>query len=509
MNYLPAMVKVVRANANSFQRASNGRIARRAVESRAQISPAELLWPEMVKELAAIVEYSNDAVFSRRLDGTIATWNAAAERIFGYKAEEAIGRKSGLFLPPGRRDEFHGLLKRIRRGEVVEQFETERRCKDGRCIAVSLTLSPVRDASGELIGFSTIARDITEQRRAREALERSERALNDLFEGASVGLLWTTPRGRVLRANQAMLDLLECEAVDCVGLALSRFRTQGAGLGALLKRLASRETLHNFPATLRTKTGQAREVLIDAGAFCEGGGIVHLRWFVRDITLRKQLEREVLAISERERSAFSRELHDSLGQQLSGIRYLTNVLRDRLREAGSPEAEEAERIFNLLKQALEQARAVAHGLAPVRPEPEGLAEALRELAAQSSGIFRIKCQFCCPTSMLVCDTEAATHLYRIAQEAVHNAIRHGQAREIIISLTRTREQVRLRIADNGKGIETLSPRRKGMGLRIMQYRGGLLQGTVSISRRPGGGTEVCCVAPAKVLQAEGRNPRVQ
>ena len=165
------------------------------------------------------------------------------------------------------------------------------------------------------------------------------------------------------------------------------------------------------------------------------GKIVHLRWFVRDITRRKQLEREVLAISERERSAFSRELHDSLGQQLSGITYLTNVLRDRLHEARSPEVAGAERISNLLKQAIEQARAVARGLSPVRPEPEGLGAALKELAAQSSEVFGIKCCFRCPRPVLVDDSEAATHLYRIAQEAVHNAFRHGRAKRITIGLT--------------------------------------------------------------------------
>jgi signal transduction histidine kinase len=229
---------------------------------------------------------------------------------------------------------------------------------------------------------------------------------------------------------------------------------------------------------------------------------VHLRWFVRDITRRKRLEREVLAISERERTAFSRELHDSLGQQLSGITYLTNVLRDRLREACSSEAAAAERISGLLKQAIEQTRAVARGLSPVRPEPEGLTAALRELAARSGEVFEIECGFRCRRPVLVGDSEAATHLYRIAQEAVHNAHRHGQAKRITISLTRTQKQVRLRIADNGTGIGTLSPRRRGLGLRIMQYRAGLLQGTVSVRPRLEGGTEVSCIAPSRILRRE-------
>jgi len=503
------MAETAQATLKSPRRLSAGRGDPTPAAPAAETPLEGWVWPERARNLAAIVEYSNDAVFSRSFDGTIATWNAAAERIFGFSAKEAIGRGSRMILPRGHRDEFRRLIKRIRRGEVVEQFETERLRKDGRRIFVSLTLSPVREASGRLIGFSTIARDTTEQRQAREALRRSERALADLFEQASVGLLWTTRQGLVLRANQAVLGLLECTAEECLGLSLARFQTERAGMTALLKRLASRETLRNHQAALRTQTGQVREVLIDASAFWEEGKIVHLRWFVRDMTRRKQLEREVLAISERERSAFSRELHDSLGQQLSGITYLTNVLRDRLRDAGSPEAAAAERISNLLKQAIEQARAVARGLSPVRPEPEGLSAALKELAAQSSEVFGIECCFRCPRPVLVDHSEEATHLYRIAQEAVHNAFRHGHAKRITISLTWRRARVRLRIADDGRGIGTLSPRRKGLGLRLMQYRAGLLQGTVSVRPRPGSGTQVCCIAPAKVSRAQGEGARVK
>jgi signal transduction histidine kinase len=185
---------------------------------------------------------------------------------------------------------------------------------------------------------------------------------------------------------------------------------------------------------------------------------------------------------------------------------LTNVLRERLVEAGSSEANGAEHIFNLLKQARELARAVARGLSPVRPEPEGLCAALKELAMQTSERFGIMCQFRCSKSVLVGDSEAANHLYRVAQEAVHNACEHGLAKRVTIILARAGATVKLKILDNGKGIETLSPRRKGLGLRIMQYRAGLLQGTVVVQRRPEGGTEVCCAAPAAESVSDCRSP---
>jgi PAS domain S-box-containing protein len=468
----------------------------------APLAPSKFAgWPETHRHHAAIVEHSNDAIFSRTLQGAITTWNAAAERIFGFRAKEIVGRRSEVLLPPGRQDEFRKLLARIRRGEVVEHFETERLRKDGKRIYVSLTLSPIRDDAERLIGFSTIARDITEQRRVREALERRERELDDLFEEASVGLLLTGCDGRILRANPALLGILERKREDCVGRALSQFHPDRAALSELLRRLTGRETVRNLQTELRTRRGGVREVLLDANAFWENGRVVHIRWFIRDITRRKQLEREVLATSERERGAFSRELHDSLGQQLSGIAYLSNVLRDRLRDQGSSHAFDAAHISKLLKQAIKETRRVSRGLSPVRPEPEGLHAALNELAAHTRAVFGVACGLYCPKPVLVEDATVANHLYRIAQEAVNNAIRHGHARRVTIGLAQRRGEVALSIVDNGKGIAALSPTRKGLGLRVMQYRAGLLQGTFSVRRRPAGGTEVRCAVPAPRLNA--------
>lgn len=453
-----------------------------------------LAWPDEHTHLAAIVEHSNDAIFSRTLEGGIITWNASAERIFGFRAEEVIGQPSDVILPHGHRDEFGKLLACIRRGEVVEHFETVRLRKDSRHIHVSLTLSPIRDSSGRLIGFSTIARDITEQRRVLEALERRERELDDLFEEASVGLLLTTPNGRILRANPALLAILECQAEDCVGRGWHRFHPDRAALSELLKRMARRETARNLQTTLQARGKGAKEVLLEANGFWQDGKLAHIRWFVRDITRRQQLEREILAISERERCTFSRDLHDGLGQQLSGIAYLSNVVRDRLRERGSPEAAELDRISKLLKQAIEETRRVSRGLSPVRSEAEGLDTALGELAAHTSDVFGIACRFRCPAAVLVSDSTAATHLYRIAQEAVNNAIRHGHARRITIGLTQQLTQVVFTVMDNGKGIRALSPRRKGLGLRVMQYRISLLRGSCWVRPRASGGTEVRCIS---------------
>ena len=456
---------------------------------------ARRAWPDLDSQLAAIVEHSNDAIFSRAFDGTITTWNAAATRIFGYTAGEIIGRTSSALVPPGRRDEFKKLVARLRRGQVVEHLETERLRKDGARIQVSLTLSPIRDSSRRFIAFSTIARDITEQRRVRDTLARREQELNDLFEEASVGLALVGADGIVLRANQALATLLESAVERVAGRRFEVFHADEAVPKEMLKRLTKRETYHNFAVELRTARGETRFALVDADGLWEGGRLVHTRWFVRDISRRRQLERELLENSDRERRSFAQELHDGLGQQLGGVAYLTGVLRETLAERGAVEAVHAARIFDLVRKAIEDARRMARGLSPIREAPEALMEALGELAAQTSELQGIRCRLDRGGRVLVPDVALAGHLYRIAQEAVNNAIKHARPKTINLFLRHDGARLVLIVADDGRGIGPLSPTREGLGLRIMQYRASLVRGTLDVAPRHPRGTRVTCTVP--------------
>ena len=487
----------MRRSRQSALKRSNSRPRNTGEKSNSSPTGADrLLPPDLKIQLAAVVEFSNDAIFLRTFDGIITTWNAAAERTFGYNADEIIGRSSRVLLPPGRREEYQELVERIRAGQAVQHFETVRVRKDGKLLQVSLALSPVRDSSGRLVGTSTIARDTTEQGQMREALARSERELADLFEEASVGLLWVSPKGTVQRANRALLDLLQCRPEDCIGRPLKRFHSDSAFLNDLLAQLAGRQTLRNLATELRTSNGEIRPVIVDANSFWEKGRLVHSRWFVRDITQRKRLEREVLELSERERRSFAQELHDGLGQQLGGIAYLANVVQEQLAHRNAPEAGDAERVFMLVRSAIEQTRRLARCLSPIRPEPEGLMDALRELSLQTQEVFGVACDFKCQTPVLVEDSVLAGHFYRIAQEALNNALKHAEARALEIRLRRDHRHLTLTVRDDGEGIGALSPRRSGLGLRIMQYRADLIRGRLTVGRRQGGrGTEVNCTAP--------------
>ena len=190
---------------------------------------------EAQARLAAIVESSEDAIVSKTLDGVITSWNQGAERLFGYTAAEAVGQPITLIIPPERLDEEPAILERLRRGERVEHFETVRVAKDGRRLDISLTISPVRDGSGRIIGASKIARDITERKRAEAALREQARLLREVAAAGltihSAGSLDSVLRviaeeaRRILGAHRAVASLTVGD--DC-GQVISAVSTSGA-----------------------------------------------------------------------------------------------------------------------------------------------------------------------------------------------------------------------------------------------------------------------------------------
>jgi PAS domain S-box-containing protein len=247
--------------------------------------------------LAAIVDSSDDAILSKKLDGTITSWNKSAERLFGYTPEEAIGQHITLIVPWERRSEEEGILRRLAEGERVDHFETVRRRKDGSTLEVSLTISPIRDAVGRVIGASNVARDITERKRIEQALQQSEKKYREFAETASIALHWVSSDGTIIWANQAELEMLGYCSDEYIGHNISEFHADAPVLEDILNRLFRGDRIKEYEARLRAKDGSLRQVIIDSSALFEGGKFVHTRCFTRDISERKQAE-ELLRRSE-------------------------------------------------------------------------------------------------------------------------------------------------------------------------------------------------------------------
>ena len=324
---------------------------------------------EELARLAAIVEFSEDAIVGKDLEGTITSWNTGAKRIYGYSAEEAVGRPISMLIPAESADEGNKILERIRHGENVEFDETMRVRKDGTQMYVALTVSPIQDAKGQLVGASAISRDITE---------------------------------------------------------------------------------------------------------------------------RKNLEREILEATGREQQRIGRELHDSVGQELTGVSYLAKSLSHKLSAKSLPETETAETIVSAVQQAIGEIRHAIKGLTPVEVDAGGLTVALEQLAVTTQSRCGIDCRFECDRDVLIEDNNVATHLFRIAQEAINNAVKHAKAKHIVVNLGAENGCIKLEGRDDGVGIKTDLDRHLGMGMRIMKYRAGVIGAKLDVSPGEEKGTVVCC-----------------
>jgi PAS domain S-box-containing protein len=210
-----------------------------------------------------------------------------------------------------------------------------------------------------------------------------------------------------------------------------------------------------------------------------------------DITERRRLEQEVLNISEQEQRRIGQDLHDGICQQLAGIELTAQVLEQALARKSKKHSTQAGQIATHLRGVISQTRQLAHGLCPVVLESEGLMAALRELAHDTAQMFRVECVFRCDRPVQVHHVATATHLYRIAQEAVGNALKHGKPRRIEIGLAAEADRIFLAVKDDGCGIPDPPPR-NGAGLRIMQYRAGMIGGSVVVQRGEPDGTTVAC-----------------
>lgn len=218
---------------------------------------------------------------------------------------------------------------------------------------------------------------------------------------------------------------------------------------------------------------------------------------LQEIEERKRLEKALLDVSEREQRRIGRELHDSIGQQFTGIAFMAKVLEDRLATKLPDEAANVAEIAKLIKQAMGQTRGLARGLHPVDLDAGSLMSALQEFAATTEHLFGIRCTFKCDKPGPMDDAAAVVHLYRIAQEAVTNAIKHGGAKNIQIELAYDGDNSVLAVRSDGRDFPGMQVKGTGMGLQIMNHRAEMIGGSLDILRGDKGGTVVTCVFPKK------------
>ncbi len=456
-------------------------------------------------QLAAIVEWSEDAIIGKALDGTIESWNAAAERIFGYSRAEALGQSAAMLVPPEHQAEFRSVLDRVVRGEHVGHIETVRQCKAGETIHVSHSVSPVCDNSGQIVGASAISRDITERKLAEAALHDREERLRAVLDTATDAIITIDRDGIIQGVNPATSQMFGYGQDELVGRNVTMLMPppycdeHEDYIARYLQTGEARIIGTGREVSARRKNGTTFPVDVAVSE------IDHLGIFtgiIRDISERKRLEHEVLDIAANEQRRIGQGLHDELGQHLGGLGMTADALAKRLaRQQNATEADMARGIQQGLKEAGALVRTLAYGLVPVDVASHSLADALNGLAARFHEREGLDCTFDCPDDVNVEDNQTATHLFRIAQEAATNAIRHGSPSHIRITLVKQNDLGILTIRDDGTGYRASPPdQTEGVGLRSMRYRADQIGARLDVQSSPGEGTTVTCTIPLEPVR---------
>jgi PAS domain S-box-containing protein len=371
--------------------------------------------------------------------------------------------------------------------EVQKEFRVK--SNDGRYRRYAAIARPLLDGGNPPRGLVGVIQDITERHDAEVRLRRSEELLRATTANTAdtLVLVDTAMRVRFINKNVGGMTIEQIIGRE-IGVLLPEAARDGV-LDKLRHILDTGET-----ATYEFESSEADEVhyfenravlVRDAGI---GSGI---SISTRDITERKRLEQEILDVSGRERQSIGRDLHDGLGQELTGVALMLRGLAGRVRQRYPEVVDSVNEIVGLVNQSIENARSLARGLLPVRTETGGLVFALRELASRSRDLYGLEVNFRAEVwPRLTLDETDASHLYRIAQEALTNSARHGHATLVDIFLLATRNTFLLCITDDGEGFRVPTSPYTGMGLKIMKYRAGMIGAKFEIAPNEPRGTVV-------------------
>jgi PAS domain S-box-containing protein len=495
-------------------------------------------------EKARLLDLTHDAIIVRDLNGRITYWNHGAEEIYGWSSEEAIGKVSDTLFQtvfPGTVEE---MIKELHRSDrwTGELIHTRR---DGRRITVLARKTLDRDSEGNPASVLQNITDISARKQIEDALLEAGERFRFMAEAMHQKIFTAKPNGEVDYLNAQWKEFTGLPTDTMMGWGWVTFihpddleenvhgwkrslatgadfelehrfrRKDGTYRWHLSRSYAMRDAAGKITLWIGSSTDiddmmRAQEELMEAEVQLADRA-VQLKGLVTERTAelteahaqllletegRKRLEAAIADAIENERERLGRELHDGLLQELTGIAMMIHVLAKTLREPAPVQAKEAERLCRMLETAHGNARDLSKDFYPVELKQHGLLVALNGVAQRARDKFGISCVVQANANATQTLSESkAVQLFRIAQEAVQNAIKHARADKIVIHLVRKKGVWQLTVKDDGVGLPDTILESGGMGLPIMRYRAQIIQGTLVVSNDKGRGTLVSCTVP--------------
>ena len=417
-------------------------------------------------------------------------FNVPAERILGKTAREVLGHDNYAVAEPHIRAALAGQPQ-----HYEDEFETP----SGKFI-LNITCTPDPAEDGSIRGIFALSHDITERKILEQQLSASRAHLEAIINAAADGIITVDKNGKVHDFNPAAERIFDRPADSIIGQDARQILAPSCQAcqeypKCFLTGSCPHNSSHPQELTGYGRDGRQFPIEITSSEINHQGLVAVL---IRDISERRVLEREVIDAATQEQARIGRELHDGIGQQLTALSMLAVSIGKKLLTAGNAgAAAEIDKLVEHLQVSLNESHRLAQGLSPVEIDPEGLAEALSELARDVRETSGIACSYYGTPELQVHDSDTALHIYRIAQEAVNNALKHASPERIDIHFSRTDHTLELVVEDDGSGIQTTDARQGQLGLHLMRYRAGIIGGELHIESPRGGGTRVSCRIPVQ------------
>lgn len=427
-----------------------------------------------------LLDAATDSIFLHDLYGNFIYVNERAYKERGYTKQELLAMNLKQLDTP----DYVPLIKpRIK--ELMEKGEIR---IESAHIGKNRTAMPV-EVHARLIEYQgrklvlSVARDITGRKRAEEEYKT-------ILSTATNGFWLVDTKGRLLDVNKAYCDILGYSRDELLHMSIQDLEAvEKPEETALHIQRIMKAGWDRFETTHRCKDGRLIEIEVSSNYMpFEGGRFVV---FLNDITEKKSLERALAESASLERSKVGTELHDGLGQILTGMAFMCKATEQKLFDKKLPEYNDLKKIKELLNEATKLVKNISNGLIPLGIDPPCLEGALSRLAANTEGIYNVSCKVASFITVPIQDRTLNEQLYFIASEALANAVKHGRAQNISLTL-RSGDSISLVIEDDGMGFPEGVNYNKGMGLRIMKYRAGIIGASLEVSSPKSGKTSVSC-----------------